>query len=119
LDLSPNHEPLDYWRKYAIGGGRLYYDELSQQPEIVHATDVISHVVKTPYTSDKLPGIPRACIHVLPVNWVRSGLLLMIIKLTHRSMIHFYCITDKAHAPDLQEGSGRGQSTRNCDSELE
>jgi hypothetical protein len=41
MELDSEDLKLDFWRKYSTPGGRLYYDMLSKEPEIVRINDVI------------------------------------------------------------------------------
>jgi hypothetical protein len=69
LELLPADIKFDHWREYPIAAGRLYYDTLQEQAEIISFKDVVAHFAKTPYQPAELPGLQRPCIHVLPLNW--------------------------------------------------
>ncbi|KAF8573040.1 hypothetical protein K439DRAFT_1625343 [Ramaria rubella] len=93
LELRFEDKKFDYWWKYSVGGGRLYYDDLQEKAEILCVSDIILHFAKTPYALGKLPGLSEACIHVLPLNWVSdlSAFPWNLINDILESMIHSYC----------------------------
>jgi hypothetical protein len=68
-ELQPEHAELDYWRRYPISGGKLYYDALQKQVQIVNVKNVVGHFAKTTFKPGEL-GIDRQCAHVLPLFWV-------------------------------------------------
>ncbi|KIJ24110.1 hypothetical protein M422DRAFT_56537 [Sphaerobolus stellatus SS14] len=69
VELEPEHCAFDFWRAYKYGAGRLCYDLLADDPEIISLNQVISHFAKTPFPANAIAGIDRPCIHVLPLNW--------------------------------------------------
>jgi hypothetical protein len=67
MELDSEDLEFNSWRKYATGGGRLYYDVFLEEPHIVKV-----HFAKTRLTGEDIPGLSRQCIHVLPLNWVNT-----------------------------------------------
>jgi hypothetical protein len=72
--LPLEHEDIekDHWKRYPVGGGRVYYDQLASNYEFARIGQIVSHFAKTPLTSNDISGLTKQCIHVLPLNWVRN-----------------------------------------------
>ena len=70
VELHPEDIKFDYWRKYSIAGGKLYYDRLDNSPKLAGPNDIVCHFAKTPFEVEEFPGIQGLPMHVLPLNWV-------------------------------------------------
>ncbi|KAL6299917.1 hypothetical protein BKA93DRAFT_703922, partial [Sparassis latifolia] len=57
----------DHYRAFPLAGGRLYYDELDLNLELLRPNDIACHFAKTPYMCKDIKAV---CIHVLPLDRV-------------------------------------------------
>ncbi|KAF8573907.1 hypothetical protein K439DRAFT_1373970 [Ramaria rubella] len=70
-ELTAEHASFDYWRRYPISGGKLYYNALKTNPQVVNVKNVGGHFAMTPFAAGDVVGIDEACIHILPLVWVK------------------------------------------------
>jgi hypothetical protein len=66
-ELTETDSIYDPYRKFPIAG-RLYYDTIEKDPELVPAKEILCHVAYTPLQSLRIAPL---CIHVLPLDQVR------------------------------------------------
>lgn len=67
-ELTETDSIHDPYRKFPIAG-RLYYDKLENDLELVPAKEILCHVANTPLQS---PRIALPCIRILPLDRVRK-----------------------------------------------
>ncbi|KAI0324440.1 hypothetical protein GY45DRAFT_1262843 [Cubamyces sp. BRFM 1775] len=82
-ELTDEDARVDTFRKFPYVGGCLYYDGIVDEAVIIRPLDVQCHVARTPL---RIPGITRACVHILPLDRVSildfvSGRLIIISQL--------------------------------------
>lgn len=65
--LSSQHTPFDRYRTFGHSGGFLCYDKYESKGIILTQEDILCHVAQTAMVVE---GIPRNCVHILPLNRV-------------------------------------------------
>jgi hypothetical protein len=81
-ELTETDTIHDPYRRHPIAG-RLFYDVIEKEPELVTMKEILCHVAYTPLQN---PQIALPCIHVLPLDRVRvsDGILgMQVLILTY------------------------------------
>lgn len=82
-ELTEMDAMLDPYRKHPSISGRLYYDRVKKDPELVTPGEILCHFAHTPFEH---PHIVSPCIHALPLDRVRwFSLSLQTWVLTHNN----------------------------------
>ncbi|KAI0055508.1 hypothetical protein BV25DRAFT_1815452 [Artomyces pyxidatus] len=76
--LTETDAKFDFYRRFPLIAGRLYYEALEPDFELVGLEDIISHFAHTPYSS---PDLSTSCVHVLPLDRVSDALFILLILL--------------------------------------
>ena len=64
MQVDATHDP---YRKHPFIAGRLYYDKVKKDPELVTPGEILCHFAYTPFEH---PEIASPCIHALPLDRV-------------------------------------------------
>ena len=73
-ELRPEDMQYDHFRRFPYVGGQLYRNEYTAGVYVLRPCDVHCHVARTPLV---VPRITDVCVHVLPLDRVRSILCMI------------------------------------------
>lgn len=72
-ELNQADSASDIYQDFPVVGGRLFYDEFEDKLELIEAANIICHFALTPFSKNDV-NTGKDCIHVLPLDRVRSTL---------------------------------------------